>query len=57
MSRSESSADQEIERLNASAFDASGVDLTQIDWMLALTPLERMLLAIRLGTLQRGQSK
>ena len=42
MSRSESSADQEIERLNASAFDASGVDLTQIDWMLALTPLERL---------------
>ena len=42
MSRSESDAEQELERLNDRAFDASGVDLTQIDWMLSLTPLERL---------------
>ncbi len=42
MSQSESCADHELERLNEAAFDASGVDLTQIDWMLSLTPLERL---------------
>jgi len=42
MSRSESSAERELEQLNAEAFDAAGVDLTQIDWMLALSPLERL---------------
>jgi hypothetical protein len=42
MSESESLAEEELERLNASAFDASGVDVTQIDWMLSLTPLERL---------------
>jgi hypothetical protein len=35
-------ADEEIERLTRSAFDAAGVDLTQIDWMLSLTPFERL---------------
>ena len=35
-------ADQEIEALNQKAFDAAGVDLTQIDWMLSLTPFERL---------------
>ena len=35
-------ADQEIETLNENAFDAAGVDLTQIDWMLSLTPFERL---------------
>lgn len=35
-------ADKEIEALNESAFDAAGVDLTQIDWMLSLTPFERL---------------
>lgn len=35
-------ADHEIETLNQNAFDAAGVDLTQIDWMLSLTPFERL---------------
>jgi hypothetical protein len=35
-------AEKEIERLNASSFDSAGVDLTQIDWMLSLTPRERL---------------
>lgn len=38
----ETEAEEELERLNQQAFDASGVDLTQIDWMLSLTPLERL---------------
>lgn len=42
MARPESSVEEELERLNEGAFDASGVDLTQIDWMLSLSPLERL---------------
>ena len=36
------SADEELQRLNEAAFDEAGVDLTQIDIMLALTPRERL---------------
>ena len=35
-------AAQELETLNQKAFDSAGVDLTQIDWMLSLTPYERL---------------
>ena len=35
-------ADEEIRKLNERAFDESGVDLTQIDTMLSLTPTERL---------------
>lgn len=31
-----------IASATAKAFDARGVDVTQIDWMLSLTPLERL---------------
>jgi len=34
--------DAELEALNAGAFDDAGVDLTQVDWMLKLTPAERL---------------
>jgi hypothetical protein len=37
-----SAAEKEIDRLNAKSFDSAGVDLTQIDWMLSLTPRERL---------------
>ncbi|MBX3130315.1 MAG: hypothetical protein KF718_26595 [Polyangiaceae bacterium] len=39
---STASADTQIEEINENAFDAAGVDLTQIDLMLALTPQERL---------------
>ena len=35
-------ADDEIRALNDGAFDEAGVDLTQIDMMLAMTPRERL---------------
>ncbi len=35
-------AEEELRRLNDSAFDEAGVDLTQIDMMLILTPAERL---------------
>ena len=35
--------DEEIQARHERAFDAAGVDLTQIDWMLSLTPRERLL--------------
>jgi hypothetical protein len=35
-------AEQYLRRLNQAAFDKSGVDLTQIDMMLALTPEQRL---------------
>ena len=35
-------AEQELRRLNLAAFDSSGVDLNQIDMMLALTPEQRL---------------
>jgi hypothetical protein len=34
--------DDELDALNAGAFDEAGVDLTQIDMMLALEPAERL---------------
>ena len=34
--------DQELQSLNEAAFDEAGVDLTQIDMMLALSPRERL---------------
>jgi hypothetical protein len=37
-------ADAELRSLNAAAFDESGVDLTQIDLMLSLTPRERLVM-------------
>ena len=42
MSTERLEAEKEIERLNAKSFDSAGVDLTQIDWMLSLTPRERL---------------
>jgi hypothetical protein len=35
-------AERQIRELNEAAFDAAGVDLTQIDMMLAMTPRERL---------------
>ena len=35
-------ADEELERLNADAYDEAGVDVTQIDAMLAMSPAERL---------------
>jgi hypothetical protein len=35
-------ADEQLTALAAAAFDESGVDLTQIDMMLALTPRQRL---------------
>ena len=38
----EETAEEELQRLNDAAFDDAGVDLTQIDMMLMLTPEERL---------------
>ena len=35
-------AEEDLRRLNDAAFDEAGVDLTQIDMMLMLTPAERL---------------
>ena len=35
-------AEEDLRRLNEAAFDEAGVDLTQIDMMLMLTPAERL---------------
>jgi hypothetical protein len=35
-------AEEELRRINAAAFDEAGIDLTQIDIMLSLTPRERL---------------
>jgi hypothetical protein len=37
-------ADQELEAMNARAYDEAGVDVTQIDAMLALSPAERLVM-------------
>jgi hypothetical protein len=37
-------ADDELEALNAHAFDEAGVDVTQIDSMLDLSPAERLVM-------------
>jgi hypothetical protein len=42
MSTERVEADKDIQRFNANSFDSAGVDLTQIDWMLSLTPRERL---------------
>jgi hypothetical protein len=34
--------DARLARSQATAFDENGVDLTLIDWMLSLSPLERL---------------
>jgi hypothetical protein len=34
--------DEELERLNREAFDEAGVDVTQIDFLLSMTPRERL---------------
>ena len=39
-------AEQHLRRLNQAAFDTSGVDLTQIGMMLALTPEQRLALLL-----------
>lgn len=38
----EAQAEQELRELSERAFDGAGVDLTQIDMMLAMTPRERL---------------
>jgi len=38
----QSQAEQRLQRANERVFDARGVDLTQIDMMLRLTPRERL---------------
>lgn len=43
-------ADDEIEELNARAFDEAGVDLTQIDLMLSLTPGQRLAMPYETAT-------
>lgn len=35
-------ADEELRRLNEKAFDEAGVDVTQIDLLLAMSPRERL---------------
>lgn len=42
MSKAEPSDDELIAEASASAFNADGVDVTLIDWMLAMSPLERL---------------
>jgi hypothetical protein len=42
MAHEESSLEAELEASTAAAFDEAGVDLTQIDMMLRLTPAERL---------------
>jgi hypothetical protein len=37
-----SQAERELREISERAFDAAGVDLTQIDLMLAMTPRERL---------------
>jgi hypothetical protein len=52
--------DKELEALNAPAFDEAGVDLSQIDMMLALSPAERLTMlyetALSLSRLMRAGS-
>ncbi len=48
MTTPERDADAELEAMNARAYDDAGVDVTQIDLMLALSPAER--LAMLYGT-------
>ncbi len=50
-------ADDQIRELNAGAFDEEGVDVTQIDLMLKLSPRERLSMlyetALSLGRMMR----